>query len=70
MRPFKHPHQPQSHSVELRGWSLCEIIDEAGAGFYRPGQQQRLLFSVKAGQGDYIKEICSPEGLVFNPARI
>ena len=29
---------------ELRGWSLCEIIDQAGAGFYKAGQQQRLLF--------------------------
>ena len=28
----------------LRGWSLCEIMDQAGAGFYKPGQQQRLLF--------------------------
>ena len=38
---------------------MCEIIDQAGAGFYKPGQQQRLLFPVEAGQ-----EICSPEGLV------
>jgi hypothetical protein len=41
-----------------RGWSLCEIIDQAGAGFPKPGQQQRLLFPVEAGQYDYIKEIC------------
>ena len=53
-----------------RGWSLCEIIDQPGAGFYKPGQQQRLLFPVGAGQDDYIKEICSPECLVFNPARL
>ena len=52
----------------IRGWSLCEIIDQAGAGFYSPGQQQMLLFPLEAGQDDYIKEICSPEGLVFNPA--
>ena len=48
--------------------SLWEIIDQAGAGFYKPGQQQMLLFPLEAGQDDYIKEICSPEGLVFNPA--
>ena len=41
---------------DLRGWSLCEIIDQAGAGFPKPGQQQRLLFPVEAGQDDYIKE--------------
>ena len=54
----------------IRGWSLCEIMDQAGAGFHKPGQQQRLLFPVEAGQDDYIKEICSPEGLIFNPARL
>ena len=41
----------------IRGWSLCEIIDQAGAGFPKSGQQQRLLFPVEAGQDDYIKEI-------------
>jgi hypothetical protein len=41
-----HPYQ--------RGWSLCEIIDHAGAGFYKPGQQQRLLFPVEAGPYDFI----------------
>ena len=45
-------------------------MDQAGAGFHKPGQQQRLLFPVEAGQDDYIKEICSPEGLIFNPARL
>ena len=45
-------------------------MDHAGAGFHKPGQQQRLLFPVEAGQDDYIKEICSPEGLIFNPARL
>ena len=40
-----------------RGWSLCEIINQAGAGFYQPGQQRRILFPVEAGQDDYIKEI-------------
>ena len=25
---------------------------------------------VEAGQDDYIKEICSPEGLTFNPVRL
>ena len=45
-------------------------MDQAGAGFQRPGQQQRLLFPVEAGEGDYIEEICSPEGLIFNPARL
>ena len=54
----------------VRGWSLCEIMEQAGAGFYKPGQQQRLLFPVEAGQDDYFKEICSPEGLTFNPTRI
>ena len=39
------------------------------AGFYKPGQQQRLLFPVEAGQDDYIKEICSPRGLIFKAAR-
>ena len=55
---------------EQRGWSLCEIMEQAGAGFYKPGQQQRLLIPVEAGQDDYIKEICSPEGLISNPARL
>ena len=53
-----------------RGWSLCEIIEHKGAGFYKPGQQQRLLFPVEAGQDDYNIEKSSPEGLVFNPARL
>ena len=48
--------------VSLRGWSLCEIMDQVGAGFHKPGQQQRLLFPVEAGQDYYIKEICSPGG--------
>ena len=48
-----------------RGWSLCEIMEQAGAGFHKPGQQQRILFPVEAGQDEYIKEICSPEGLIF-----
>ena len=55
---------------EQRGWSLCEIMDQAGAGFQKPGQQQRLWFPVEAGQDEYIKEICSSEGLIFNPARL
>ena len=46
-----------SCSHVVRGWRLCEIIDQAGAGFHKPGQQQRLLFPVEAGQDDYIKEI-------------
>ena len=45
-------------------------MDQAGAGFHRPGQQQRLLFTVEAGQNDYIKEMCSPKGLIFNPVRL
>ena len=45
-------------------------MDQAGAAFHKPGQQQRLLFPVEAGQDDYIKEICSPEGLIFNPVRL
>ena len=44
-------------------------MDQAGAGFHRPGQQQRLLFPVEAGQDDYIQEIRPSEGLIFNPAR-
>ena len=51
-------------------WSLCEIMDQAGAGFHKPEQQQRLLFPVEVGQDDYIKEMCSTEGLIFNPARL
>ena len=34
------------YNLLLRGWSLCEIRDQAGAGFYKPGQQQRLMFPV------------------------
>ena len=49
---------------------MCEIMDQAGAGFHMSGQQKRLWFPVEAGQDDYIKEICSPEGLIFNPARL
>ena len=49
---------------------MCEIKDQDGAGFHKPEQQQRPLFPVEAGQDDYIKEICSPEGLTFNPARL
>ena len=45
-------------------------MDKAVAGFHKPGQQQRLLFPVEGGQDDYIKELCSLEGLIFNPARI
>ena len=54
----------------VRGWCLCEIMDQSGAGFDKPGQQQRLLFPVEAEQDVYIKEICSPEGLIFNPAKL
>ena len=43
--------------LHVRGWSLCEIMEQAGAGFHKPGQQQSLLFPVEAGQDDYIKEI-------------
>ena len=45
-------------------------MDQAIVGFDKPGQQQRFLFRVEAGQDDYIKEICFPEGLIFNPVRI
>ena len=45
-------------------------MDQAGAGFHKPGQKQRLQLHVEAGQYDYIKEICSPEGFIFNPARL
>ena len=45
-------------------------MDQAGAGFYKPGLQQRLLFPVEAGQDDYFKEICSLEGLILNPATL
>ena len=41
--------------LKIRGWSLCEIMYQAGAGFHKPGQQQRLLSSNEAGQGDYLK---------------
>ena len=26
----------ESHSVDQRGWSLCEIMEQAEAGFYKP----------------------------------
>ena len=29
--------------LPLRGWSVCEIMDQAGTGFYKPGQQNWLL---------------------------
>ena len=45
-------------------------MEQAGAGFHMRGQQQRLLFPVEAGQDEYIKEICSPEDLNFNPAKL
>jgi hypothetical protein len=32
-------------------------MDQAGAGFHKPGKQQRLWFPVEAGQNDYIKAI-------------
>jgi hypothetical protein len=44
-------------------------MEQAGAGFHKHRQQQRLLFPVEAGQDDSIKEICSPKGLIFNPAK-
>ena len=72
-RKNEKKHQQKNLAIKKfcqRGWSLCEIIDQAGAGFNKPGQQQRLLSSVEAGQDDYIKEICSPEGLTFNPVRL
>ena len=56
--------------IDRSGWSLCEIMDQARAGFQKRGQQQRLLFPVEAGKDDYFKEICSPEGLIFNPDRL
>ena len=40
-----------------RGWNLCEIMEHAGAGFHKPGQQQSLPFPVETGQDDYNKEI-------------
>jgi hypothetical protein len=40
--------------LSVRGWSLCEIMNQAEAGFHMPGQQQRLLFPVSAGQDDYM----------------
>ena len=55
---------------DQRGWSLCEIMEQTEAGFHKPEKQQRLLFPVEAGQDDFIKEICSPKGLIFNPARL
>ena len=56
--------------IALRVWSLCEIMDQAGAGCHKPGKQQWLLFPVEEGQDDYIKEICSPDGIIFNPTRL
>ena len=32
------------NQICTRGWTLCEIMDQEGAGFLKPGQQQRLLF--------------------------
>ena len=31
-------------------------MDQAGAGFHKPGQQQRLLFPVEVGHADYEEE--------------
>ena len=64
-----HRKELKFNSVK-RGWSFCEIMEQAGAGFHMRGQQQRLLFPVEAGQDEYIKEICSPEDLNFNPAKL
>ena len=48
------------NSFYIRDWSLCEIMDQAGAGFHKPGQQQMLLFPMEAGQDDFTNEISSP----------
>ena len=53
-----------------KGLELVWKMDQVGAGFHKPGQQQSLLLPVEAGQDDYIKEICTLEGLIFNPARL
>ena len=45
-------------------------MDQAEAGFHKPGQQQRLLFPVETGNDHSIKDICSPEDLIFKPARL
>ena len=46
-------------------------MDQAGAGIYKSGQQKKASVPwVEAGQDDYIKKICSPEGLIFNPSRL
>ena len=45
-------------------------MEQAGAGFHKPEQQQRLVLPVEAGQDDYIKEICSPEGFFFLSCQI
>ena len=57
---LKTPYGMKLQIQGLRGCSLCEIMDQAKAGFHKPGQQQRLKFPVEAGQDNYIKEICSP----------
>ena len=43
-----------------RGKSLHEIMNQAGAGFHRPGEQQRLLLPPEAGQNDCIKRNMIP----------
>ena len=50
---------------ELRGWSLCEIIDQVGAGFYKAGQQQRLPFPELKQDKMTISKKFAPQGLNF-----
>ena len=46
-----HPSlQSKYGSFNQRGWSFCEIMDQAGVRFHKPGQQPRLLFPVEVGQ--------------------
>ena len=55
----------EDDEAEQQTWKRLTI-----KGCMGHGHQQRLLFHVEAGQDDYIQEICSPEGLILNPARL
>ena len=51
-----------SHILVYRSWSLCKIMDHARAVL----NEALAITSARGGavQEDYIKEICSPEGLI------
>ena len=52
-------------NFDERGWSLCEIMDQVGAGFYKAGQQQRLPFPELKQDKMTISKKFAPQGLNF-----